>query len=478
MNDNIKKITLKAKGMTCTGCENRIEKVVLRIKGVKSVKAEYKNEKVTVEYDSNEAELSNIIKMIERLKYKVSISQETNNAEDKKSKYDNLKIIGVLLGIIVIFIVVQSTIGFNFAPEIKNNMTYPMLFVIGLLTSIHCVGMCGGINISQCSKYEFNGKGKIRGKKFYPSLIYNLGRVISYTLVGAIVGGIGKAISFSGTLQWIIIVLSGILMLIVGINMLNIFPFFRKIVPTIPRFLRKKVNKVKTDRGPFIVGLLNGLMPCGPLQAMQIYALQSGSIIHGALSMFIFSVGTVPLMFILGLLSTVLNSKFTDKMQKISAVLVILLSFSMISRGLVLSGINFGNNNVINTPNTNVVKQEETKNNTTTNQTPTKTTKSGIASINGDVQEVTTYLTNGRYYAVNVQKGIKVKWTITVKNGELTGCNNTINIPEYGIRNKKLVVGNNVIEFTPSKTGTYTYSCWMGMQRGYITVVDDITKYN
>ncbi len=494
MNDNIKKVTLKAGGMTCTGCENKIENVVSRMKGVISVKAEYKNEKVSVEYDANIVNLSDIMKRIERLQYKVDIDTSVSTQTDDKKK-ENLKILGIVIAIIAIFILVESTIGFNFAPEIQAKMSYPMLFVIGLLTSIHCVAMCGGINISQCSKYKFDDNGKGKTKKFYPSLLYNLGRVVSYTIVGGIVGAIGSAVSFSGTLQWIIIILSGILMLIVGINMLNIFPFLRKFNPTIPRFLRKKVNKEKSGKGPFIVGLLNGLMPCGPLQAMQIYALTTGSAISGALSMFIFSIGTVPLMFILGLLSSVLNSKFNEKMQKVSAVLVILLSFTMISRGLNLSGINFSNifnndqeteqTNINNNTNKNTNTNNNSKPNTTgtngnssNNSNTTSTPKLGIAVINGDVQEVTTNLTNGRYYAINVQKGIPVKWTIKVKKGELDGCNNPINIPEYGIRNKKLVVGDNLIEFTPTKTGKFTYTCWMGMQRGTISVVDDISKYN
>lgn len=483
MNDNIKKVTLKAGGMTCTGCENKIENVVSRMKGVISVKAEYKNEKVSVEYDANIVNLSDIMKRIEKLQYKVDIDTSVSTQTDDKKK-ENLKILGIVIAIIAIFILVESTIGFNFAPEIQDKMSYPMLFVIGLLTSIHCIAMCGGINISQCSKYKFVDNGSGKTKKFYPSLLYNLGRVVSYTVVGGIVGAIGSVINFSGTLQWIIIILSGILMLIVGINMLNIFPFLRKFNPTIPRFLRKKVNKEKSGKGPFIVGLLNGLMPCGPLQAMQIYALTTGSAIRGALSMFMFSVGTVPLMFILGLLSSVLNSKFNEKMQKISAVLVILLSFTMISRGVNLSGVNFGNifndnkENVQNNNNSNKTDNNSNTSKTNENSNNGSTVKPGIAVINGDIQEVTTYLTNGRYYAVNVQKGIPVKWTIKVKKGELDGCNNPINIPEYGIRNKKLVVGDNVIEFTPTKTGKYVYTCWMGMRRGNISVVDDISKYN
>jgi len=81
--------------------------------------------------------------------------------------------------------------------------------------------------------------------------------------------------------------------------MLNIFPVLRKITPRMPKIFGRKISNAK-NKGPLLVGLLNGFMPCGPLQAMQLYALGTGSFIAGATSMFMFSLGTVPLMFGLG----------------------------------------------------------------------------------------------------------------------------------------------------------------------------------
>jgi sulfite exporter TauE/SafE len=99
---------------------------------------------------------------------------------------------------------------------------------------------------------------------------------------------------------------------------------------------------VRTGRGPFIVGLLNGLMPCGPLQAMQLYALSTGSVIMGAASMFVFSAGTVPLMFALGAVNSVLNARFSRVMTTVSAVLVLVLGLAMLTNALALLGINLG----------------------------------------------------------------------------------------------------------------------------------------
>ena len=181
-----------------------------------------------------------------------------------------------------------------------------MLFIIGLITSVHCVAMCGGINLSQCiprSGQTFTDNSRFSA--FRPAFIYNLGRVTSYTIIGFIVGTLGSAFTFSSTLQGILKLIAGILMVIMGINLLGIFPGLRKLNPGMPRIFANKIRDKKySSTNPLIVGLLNGLMPCGPLQAMQIYALSTGNSWVGALSMFLFSLGTVPLMFGLGALSS------------------------------------------------------------------------------------------------------------------------------------------------------------------------------
>lgn len=178
-------------------------------------------------------------------------------------------------------------------PVAKQDMSYIALFVVGLFTSVHCVAMCGGINLSQCANVKYTSSGG----KLLPSLLYNSGRVVSYTVLGGIFGLFGSMFSISPIVKGIIMFLAGVFMLIMGVNMLNIFPWLRRFNPKMPKVFGKLGSKVK---GPFVVGLFNGLMPCGPLQAMQLYAIGTGSIFKGAFAMFCFSVGTVPLMFGLG----------------------------------------------------------------------------------------------------------------------------------------------------------------------------------
>jgi plastocyanin domain-containing protein len=101
------------------------------------------------------------------------------------------------------------------------------------------------------------------------------------------------------------------------------------------------------------------------------------------------------------------------------------------------------------------------------------TGSTGVAVLEDGVQTVTTKLSSGRYQPITVQKGVPVKWTIKAGENDLNGCNSSIIIPKLD-KQVDLVPGDNVIEFTPEESGTIPYSCWMGMIRSKITVVDDI----
>lgn len=188
-------------------------------------------------------------------------------------------------------------------------------------------------------------------------------------------------------------------------------------------------------------------MPCGPLQAMQVYALSTGSFIKGMLSMFLFCLGTIPLMFSIGVILNVVNGRKRIILNKVASVLILLLSIGMLFRGLSTIGINY---------------------NTLFNNYKNYT----ASTIYNDYQEVKIDLSYGSYDDIIVKKGKKVKLIINVQEKYLTGCNNVLMINEFNIK-KKLEVGENIIEFTPDKVGTYKMSCWMNMINNNIKVIDD-----
>ncbi len=319
--------TFKVTGMTCPNCELRIENKLKTLTGIVSAKAKYSDGSVCVVFDSSATQEAEIMEAIKSLDY------ELNSVVSSK-KSSIVKLIGIVAVLFIVLLILSRTVELDIA-TLNPSMGYGILFVVGLVTSLHCITMCGGINLSLCMSYQAETKDK--GSKFLPSILYNVGRVISYTLIGGIVGALGSIINISQGTKGIGAVISGAFMVLMGLNMMGSFPALGKYIPKMPKIFGNKLYEGIGKSSPLIIGLLNGLMPCGPLQSMQLYALGTGSFVSGALSMFLFSLGTVPAMFGFGAISSMLSKEFTAKMMKVSAVLVMILGIGMLSVGLMAS---------------------------------------------------------------------------------------------------------------------------------------------
>ncbi|MBD7912288.1 sulfite exporter TauE/SafE family protein [Clostridium cibarium] len=439
---SMKRRIIKVYNMTCVSCENRVEVALRKITGVKNAMASYSLEQVTVEYDEE-------LCSIEELK------EAINKAGYSTKNSNNIKFAGILVVVAAILLLGSSTAGFDMNAKL-NNASYIVLFLVGMLTSIHCVGMCGGIMLTQSISKEDNlNEKKSKFVALMPAILYNAGRITSYTIIGGIVGALGSVLSLSINVKAGLQIFAGIFMVIMGLNMAG-FSMFRKFNIKLPWSSCKVKNKPKT---PFLVGMLNGLMPCGPLQTIQLYALGTGSAFAGALSMFLFSLGTVPLMLIFGAISGFLSKGYTKQLLKFSGFLVVILGVIMGNRGLALAGVGVPS---VNTLTQNLSGSEENQSNPNI----------GKAALEDGVQVIK--MTADRYgYTPNafyVEKNVPVKLVIT--GSQLNSCNNSIVIPSLNIE-KALKSGENVIEFTP-KDKDINFSCWMGMIRGVIKVTDNL----
>ena len=451
-------------GMSCVHCETRIQTTIQKISGVSLVRASFSRRRVEVTFDPEQATEAAVRDAITSAGYPI--------VGEGKTRQPVSKVIPVALILIAVYLLLRYTVGFDFLgfiPKIDSTVSLAALFVTGLFTSVHCVAMCGGINLSQSVSSSGTKQNALRNP-----LLYNLGRVISYTIIGALVGGLGSVLFFSETVKAILLIIAALGMLLMGLGMLGWLPWW--LVPRVPAFLAAKAGKAGAGKGPLVVGLLNGLMPCGPLQAMQLYALATGSMLTGALSMLLFSLGTVPLMLGAGVAFSALKGKFTYAIQRVSAVLVVCFAVVMASSALSLVGIRGqSSTDIASAPAapTATAKQEEAQ------SLLQQALDKGYlpATVQDGVQTVQAYLNPSVYPFIIVQKGIPVQFTIQADESAITGCNQTVVFPEYNVK-KALQPGENVIEFTPDKTGIVPYTCWMGMLDGRILVVDDLSGVN
>lgn len=429
---SIKKEKIKVFDMTCTSCEARVERAIKKLSGVNNVMASFSEQCVTVEYDNEVCNLEIIKEGIKKAGY----------STESKNTY---KLVGIAIIALAIIFIGNSTTGIDMNSKL-NGATYFVLFVVGVLTSIHCGGMCGGIMISQ----SINEEGKSKFDSIKPAILYNLGRVLAYIILGAIVGALGSVFALSINLKAGLQLFAGAFMIIMGLNMSG-YRLFRKINLKLPW---SACSVKKRPKAPFLVGILNGLMPCGPLQTMQLYALGTGSAFKGALSMFLFALGTVPLMLTFGALSGLLSKNSTKTILKFSGILVVVLGVVMGSRGLALAGVTLPtlspNLTASAAPNSAVAKP---------------TIENGVQIIKMTA-DGSGYTPNGLY----VQKNMPVKWIIDGK--ALNSCNGTLVVPSLN-KQINLQSGENVIKFTPTDKDI-PFSCGMGMIRGIIKVVDNV----
>lgn len=334
-----------------------------------------------------------------------------------------------------------------------------VVFITGVLTSLHCIGMCGGFVVSYAT--DSGSKG------ITPHVCYNGSRLLSYVVLGGLLGLVGSALTFSNQLRSYLSIGAGLFMVVYGLSMF--YPPLRRFVTLPGMDVHKHARK-----SPVLFGLLNSLMPCGPLQAMLIYAAGTGSVVDGALTMAAFGLGTIPLMFLMGTIVSAASLKWMHKIVRFSGTLVIVLGIIMLNRGFLLSGIE------LSAP---VIKPIAIDLTSSGSISPTiaGSGDSGAASLSGTgtagvgaaFQEINMtvdkYGWNPNYFVV--QKGVPVKWNIYVK--ELTYCNKGIKVPSLGIDYVFQGEGEKkTFEFTPTEAGTIRFTCWMGMLPGRIEVKD------
>jgi Uncharacterized conserved protein len=205
---------------------------------------------------------------------------------------------------------------------------------IGLVGSLHCIGMCGPIVVALPLKNK-NTLTKILG-----AVLYNSGRVVTYSFLGILFGLLGKGIHMAGFQQWTSIIL-GIAMIVSVL-----FPvIFREriiignLLAGMAARLISRLKKLFASRSYhslILIGLLNGLLPCGLVYVAIAGAINSGSVLKGSLFMTLFGVGTIPLLLIASLAGNAVGQTVRSKMQRAVPYFVFFLGVLFVLRGMSL----------------------------------------------------------------------------------------------------------------------------------------------
>jgi len=290
----------KVDGMICPQCEDEIAQALIHMRGVLTADASYRKSEVSVEYAADIISAEEIGRKLAVIGYPIGEGKSGTRSD-----------IISIAAVILLYIAVPTLTDMVSIPQAEQGASFGLLFTVGALTGTHCIGMCGGIMLTQKN-----------------ALMYNVSRLGSYTIVGAVFGAMGTIISYDTEFKSMLFTMCGLIVIIIGLMMWGV-PFLRRISPQLTKPCRFK-------GGPAIVGLLTGLMPCGALTAMWMYAAASGSWKSGAASMFAFGLGTCVLMIIFGMFGKLIPKKYNKYIMRVSTVLIVTLGLLLMTKGLKL----------------------------------------------------------------------------------------------------------------------------------------------
>lgn len=256
---------------------------------------------------------------------------------DEKRTWSDFKIaIPISLAFAVFFVILQKIGLVNLVDS--GSMTYGTSFLIGIIASLSsCMAVVGGLLLSMSATFSKEGD-RIR-----PQLMFHGGRIISFFLLGGVIGALGSAFTLSSTATFLLSFIIAVVMLILGLNLLDVFPWAKKLQPSMPRFLSKHAlgaTKLNHTLTPIIVGVATFFLPCGFTQSMQLYALTTGNFLSGAITMFLFSLGTLPVLALVSFSSlSIKNNSKSGIFFKSAGLIVIMFAIFNLINSLVVIGL-------------------------------------------------------------------------------------------------------------------------------------------
>lgn len=338
-------------------------------------------------------------------------------------------------------------------------MNLGVIFITGLTVGgLTCLAVQGGLlaSVIAAREEEEVKKGINKKNAAFPTLAFLATKLIAYTVLGFILGAFGGAIGINQQAQITMQFVAGLYMIAVALNLLNVHPIFRYAVIQPPKFLTRRVrNKSKSKDlfAPALLGAMTIFIPCGTTLAMEALAISGANALSGAAIMATFVLGTTPLFFGVGWMTSVLGDNFRARFLKIAALAVLYLGLTSMNGALVAAGSPLALQSTLGASGKTV---------TSTNNAP---------KVAGGIQNVEIIITSSGYTPnyIQVKKDVPVK--LTLKTNDAYSCASSFRIPSLGIAKNLQPNDTQVVEFTPNTAGKIAFTCSMGMYRGALDIL-------
>jgi uncharacterized protein len=336
MNQTLTTYTFHVNGMHCKACTILIED---------ELKGDVRIEGVIADLGKNTATVTGAFGDVSPEELSAALSERIRShgyslAVERRTVTSNLKdfqlALPIALGFIAGFLLLQKTGLVNLVSG--DELGYGAIFLIGIIASLStCMAVVGGLVLSMSASFA---KG---GDAVRPQLLFHIGRIVSFFILGGVIGVIGNAFTLNTTATFILNFVIGLVMLILGVNLLDIFHRVKGLQLSMPAFMGRHVQQLSRANHsltPFLVGIATFFLPCGFTQSMQLYTLSTGSFMAGGLTMLVFALGTLPVLAAVSFSSySVAKSAHKGVFYKTAGLIVIAFALMNIYYSFVIMGL-------------------------------------------------------------------------------------------------------------------------------------------
>ncbi len=447
-------------GMTCASCENRIERAVRKLPGVADAHASSTHGRVEVEW-VDEPRPQAIAAAVATAGYRVGRPGWLSH-DRAVWRTAFLSVVVVTLIAVVAQLAGWSKLSGGIGDLEAGGLVVVLL--LGLAAGVStCMALTGGLvlavsaaNAARMQRLNPTATPTLL-QRLRPVLVFNAGRVVGFTALGAVLGLVGASVTIPTQVLALMMLAVAVVMLVLGIRLTDVSPRISGWTFTLPSSwgrrmgLDEKATRGYSDVRTALLGAATFFLPCGFTQAAQVFALSTGSPGYAALIMGTFALGTTPGLLALGGLPELLPTRGRVGMLRGLGVLVLLFALVNGAAGLRLAGIDplhpFGAG------------------------TAAATVASANVEVTPTVQTIHMQQVTDGYVPARsvVYSGIPIQWVIDSVDPQ--SCAVFLRVPAAGVA-VTLKRGPNTIELPAQEPGTIPFSCSMGMYGGSIVVVE------
>jgi uncharacterized protein len=456
--------TVPITGMTCAACERRVSSALLALPGVVEVQVSSTRGTATISAGVLPARAS-IETAVRSAGYEPGAARWLSPDADV---WKTFLVAVVAVGWIAWVLNQSGLVDVTSALADPGTGGLVVVLLLGLTAGVStCMAMVGGLvlGVSAAHAAALAAAGTpipSFARRMRPAVVFNVGRIVGFGLLGALLGAVGATMSVPTRIMAVLVLAVGAVMLLLGVRLTGISPRMAAWSPRLPAGLGRALGIDSAEGAGYsdartaVIGAATFLLPCGFTQAVQIYALSTGSPLTAGLIMALFAVGTTPGLIALAAVPEVATGR--SRATVLRAVGVVVLAFAVLN---VTSGMRLLGFTTASAVSTTVA----------TGSTGTAPAISSNVAVANGVQTVTMTQTPRGYEPADtvVYAGVPITWSITATSPY--DCSAFLRVPSLDTQ-VNLSMGDNSVDLPALEPGTTPFTCVMGMYSGNLIAVD------